>query len=390
MNAQSRISADTHQIASAHIPLAEFRRAARLMAQVVPRWNVIPVLGYVRVTIGHGRVSLCATDLDIELTVNIDADVAFEGEAAVMIRAATLASFAAAARSVVKISVHAPAIEDTPSMILMDGGDMVVRQRALIPAGDFPQFSASTVKTATWTQTSDELRRMIHLCRHCISAEETRYYLNGIYLHARPDGSTLRAVATDGHRLAVADTDTQIGAIPGQTLSAIIPKQLVDLLKQVTRPGDNAPLRVTMWERHVHIHGLDIEVSAKLIDGRYPEYSRVIPAASDAICCTISGAELTRLQRAAAGADYDAHIARLDASKGMICIGNQDGGIEMPIGIKCKDGMAPPVFGFNLRYLAEQGRVTPTFTVKGASCRDPFIIHGDDPDAMFVLMPARV
>lgn len=388
MNAQSKIAAGTHQIARAIIPVKDFRRVARLMAQVVGRWNIMPVLGYVRVTISDGRISLCATDLDIELIIHVDADVT--GEATVLIRSATLASLASVVRSVANISVHAPEGESTPSLILMDGGDMSVRQRALIPAEDFPKFTAAGVKTASWTQTPDELRRMIRLCRHCISAEETRYYLNGIYLHVRPDGSTLRAVATDGHRMAVADTDTQVEATPGQTLSAIAPVHLVDLLKQIAQPGDNSPLTVTMWERHMHILGQDIEIRAKLIDGTFPEYTRVIPPASDAIRCTLAGAELTRLSRAASGADYDAHHARLDAGRKTISVGDKDGGIEMPLDIKCKDGVAPPVFGFSLRYLVEQGRVTPTFTVQGAGIGDPFIILGDDPDAMFVLMPVRV
>ncbi|MFC3061824.1 DNA polymerase III subunit beta family protein, partial [Paenirhodobacter populi] len=171
---------------------------------------------------------------------------------------------------------------------------------------------------------------MIRLCQHCISREETRYYLHGIFLHQKPGGDTLRAVATDGHRLACIDSTDPVDLSSHDQRGVIVPHTLIAKLKPLLGKGGNEPVAITVQRHKIRISTGTVEVMAKTIDGKYPDYSRVIPAPSDRIVATLSRDLLQRLTRAATGLDGVKNVriaAKFDPAAGQISAGRHDGGV---------------------------------------------------------------
>src|SRR5262249_2394432 len=134
-----------------------------------------------------------------------------------------------------------------------------------MPASDLPhQFALS----------ADTLKRLIDRTRFAISTEETRYYLNGIYLHPLPDKKLLRAVATDGHRLARAETEMPKGA---ERMSGIIlPRKAVQEVRKLLDDIDQ-PIEIAVSDSKIRLDIGGIVLTSKLIDGTFPDYERVIP-----------------------------------------------------------------------------------------------------------------
>lgn len=372
---------------SATFALAEFRRAARIASLAIERRNTIPVLGYARLEVSAGTVTLCATDLDSYLTTLVEANTS--GNGTVMISGRMLSGFAAAATGPVTVEVQQD--ETGPDVVVLRDGDLVLRAREVIQPDDFPkQFTfVDDSPATTWTMTQDGLLRMIRLCKHCISAEETRYYLNGIYLHQKPDGSTLRAVATDGHRLACIDSTDAVDLSAHERRSVIVPRTLIAKLKPLLGKGGNEPVTITVQHYKMRIATGAVEIMAKTINGTYPDYTRVIPKPSDNIVATLSRDLINRLARAASGIDTPYSRTRFHPEDGTISVGETESRVSLPISITATGPGAMKPFGLDLRYLRDQARVTPVFSLRGNSANDPFRIYGEDPDAMFVLIPMR-
>jgi DNA polymerase-3 subunit beta len=146
-----------------------------------------------------------------------------------------------------------------------------------LPIDMLPQSGELADPGASFDLDADQLRRMFEVCEHAMSTEETRYYLNGLYFHIAD--KTLRGVATDGHRLAWLDLPLSAGAdaMPGVIIPARIVAILIKLLKRKPIP-DKVSLRLS--DRLVEVLLPNLTLTAKLIDGTFPDYVRVIPSAS--------------------------------------------------------------------------------------------------------------
>lgn len=399
MTIQGSISAKTTAKASAIIPIGPLREAARRMRDHTPRRYKIPVLGYVRVSLSPGKVSLEATDLDAWLTIAVDAEVS--GECQVMISAASLAAFSAAASGPVSIEVHPTDGIGSFDIVTLRDGDLTLRRRAIVAAEDFlvAPWADDEAASVEWSQRHDGLLRMLGTVRHCISSEETRYYLNGVFLTNRPNGKTLRAVATDGHRLGCVDCETvapfqapQEGA-KGHNPGVILPTPVVKLLLRTITRGGNEPLTAEVHGLRARFRIGSTTIIAKLIDGIYPDYRQVMPDLSENIVLKLSEQQVKRLHTASAGISdgFRSTAVKFDASAGKILVSGTEGDeASVPATFSHAKGITPQSFGLNLRYLRDQARVTPVFRLHGSGPRDPFVILGEDPDATFVLMPMRV
>jgi len=195
---------------------------------VVERRNTIPILSNVLMSAEDGRLSLVATDLDIEVSEATQADVSAPGQVT------------APAHTLYDIARKLP---DGSQVVLQINSDDRLDVDAgrshftlpLLPSGDFPKMTADGF-THNFAMPAKDLSRLIDKTRFAISTEETRYYLNGIYLHAH-DGK-LRAVATDGHRLALAEGPVPKGAegLPG----VIVPRKTVAEIRRLIDGVDNA------------------------------------------------------------------------------------------------------------------------------------------------------
>jgi DNA polymerase-3 subunit beta len=254
---------------------ATLLKALAHVQNIVERRNTIPILANVLLSVREGRLTIAATDLEIALIEEIPATTMRDG--AVTAPAATL-------YEIVRRQQEGATIElDHP------GGDAPLALRAgryatnlvVLPTDEFPKLDAGKL-SHRFAVPAQALRGLIDRTKFAISTEETRYYLNGIYVHvAETDGTpVLRAVATDGHRLARVEEPLPEGAtgMPG----VIIPRKTVNEVRKLLDES-SGEIGVSLSETRIQFEFGTMRLTSKLIDGTYPDYSRVIPVGNDKI-----------------------------------------------------------------------------------------------------------
>ena len=250
-------------------------KALNHVQSVVERRNAIPILSNVKISsINKSSINLTTTDLDISISDNCQAQV--EKEGAITIPVTALYDFARKAIDNVDITIESK-----------DGSDSVLITTSSsefslpsIPANEFPNFEAGEYSHKL-TIHSEILKTLFSKTRHAVSNEETRYYLNGIYFHCATaeDGTkVLRAVATDGHRLARAETIEPEGC--ANMPNIIIPKKTVGEVIKILE-SYTGEVAISLSEKKITFTFGDTILSSKLIDGKFPDYERVIPRNND-------------------------------------------------------------------------------------------------------------
>jgi DNA polymerase III subunit beta len=234
---------------------------------VVERRQTMPVLANVLLGVRQGQLSIAATDLEVELVAGTAVAVQDGGDITVPGR---------------KFLDILRALPEKVSVSLSVEGEKVVikagRSRfslSTLPAADFPVIDDINAQQ-TVQLPRKELLRLLDKTHFSMAQQDVRYYLNGMLLEI--DNTLLRAVATDGHRLALCETELAAKAKNSQQV--IVPRKGVLELQRVLTPEGVAD--VAIGTNHVRAQIGDIRFTSKLIDGRFPEYSRVIPAAPPA------------------------------------------------------------------------------------------------------------
>lgn len=354
--------------------------------RVVERRNTIPVLSNVLIRAEGRRLALKATDLDIEVTEAIDADATSGGSTTVP--AHVLHDIVRKLPDGSQISLEQTG--DGSQLTLKSGRSRFSLQS--LPDSDFPDLAAGNL-AHKFDVASGELRRLIEKTQFAISTEETRYYLNGIYLHAieTEGGSVLRAVATDGHRLAQADTPAPKGAsgmpgviVPRKTV-AEIQKLLADSSGDVTVELSTAKIRFSFGS---------VVLTSKLIDGTFPDYSRVIPTKNDKRL-TVELQEFAKsVDRVSTISSERGRAVKLAIADGKLTlsVNNPDAGqATEELSVDYED--APLEIGFNAKYLLDitQQLDGDTALLKLAEPGSPtLILDRDGAQNLYVLMPMRV
>src|SRR5690625_2441979 len=257
------------------IERAALLRSLAHVQSVVERRNTIPILSNVLLEAKEERLRLTATDMDLTIHEETEAQIQSPGATTVP------------AHTFYDIIRKLPDGSEVELSISDGGGQMRLRAGrsnfvlSTLPREDFPAAAASELPYR-FTLQAQETRDLIDRTRFAVSTEETRYYLNGIYLHvgAHDSGEVLRAVATDGHRLARVEVALPDGAagMPG----IILPRKMVNELRKLVDDYDEE-LQVALSEARVCFTFGAIVLSSKLIDGTFPDYERVIPANNDKI-----------------------------------------------------------------------------------------------------------
>lgn len=351
---------------------------------VVERRNTIPILSHVQIEASGTAVKFRATDLEL---------------------------------SVVEV---APATVDTPGMAtapahtlydivrkLPDGADVELsldqeRRRLTLQAGrsrfalaclpneDFPTIEDDDLPHR-FTVGAGDLRRLVERTRFAISTEETRYYLNGVYMHATDDGSILRAVATDGHRLARFEISAPDGAqkLPG----VIVPRKAIGEIHRLLGDADTS-VGISVSDSKIRFSVGETVLTSKLIDGSFPDYERVIPSGNDRYLEVDSKVFASAVDRVSTISTEKSRAVKLamEGERLTLSANSPDAGSASEEIAVSYDAPAMEI-GFNSRYLmeiasqinGESARFELSDSAAPTIIRDP-----EDASSLYVLMPMRV
>ncbi len=361
-------------------------KAVSQAQSVVERRNTIPILANVLIEAEGENVSFRATDLDIEVVDKTLAQVERAG--------ATTVSAVMLHEIVRKLPDGAlvQLTDDTATGRLTVEAGRSNFSLATLPREDFPVM-ASSEYSANFSAKAPELRRLFDKSKFAISTEETRYYLNGVYLHvAEADGGkVLRAVATDGHRLARIDAGLPQGAsdMPG----VIVPRKTVGELRKLL-DDDDAEIAVSVSETKIRFATPTISLTSKVIDGTFPDYTRVIPAGNTRKL-EVDAAEFAKaVDRVATVSSERSRAVKLslDEDRLVLSVNSPDSGAaEEELAVAYGDERLE--IGFNAKYLLEIAsqvdRENAVFMFNSAG--DPTLMReGNDTSAIYVVMPMRV
>ncbi|MFA5899025.1 MAG: DNA polymerase III subunit beta [Hyphomicrobium sp.] len=368
------------------IERGELLRALGHVTSVVERRTTIPILSNVLLRARESTLEFKATDLEREVIEAVAADVQQPG--AVTVPAHMLHDIVRKLPDGSEVDIRKEA--DKERLTLAAGHARFALQT--LPPEDFPDIGVGEMGQE-FELTSQDLKRLIDKTRFAISTEETRYYLNGIYLHtAQTDGkATLRAVATDGHRLAQVELPLPQGAegMPG----VIIPRKTVHELNRLIE-DTSAAVKVAVSPAKVRFDIGSVTLTSKLIDGTFPDYGRVIPQGNDKEM-TVSNAEfISAVDRVSTIASERGRAVKLNIrpDKLVLSVNNPEGGSATEeIGVEYSS--QPLEIGFNAKYLLDiAGQLEgDRATFKLADPGSPTMVNDPgDESAIYVLMPMRV
>jgi DNA polymerase-3 subunit beta len=372
------------------IERAALLRSLGHVQSVVERRNTIPILSNVLLRAGDGELSLAATDMDLEIVETVPATVGRPG------------GTTAPAHTLFDIVRKLPDGSQVELDIGGDGTILTLRagrsqfKLSCLPVEDFPQLSSGELKH-NFSVAAADLRALIDRTRFAISTEETRYYLNGIYLHAAKsksgslETSVLRAVATDGHRLARVEMPLPDGAeaIPG----VIIPRKTVtEIRKLVDEAADR--IELSLSDNKIRFGFDSVVVTSKLIDGTFPDYERVIPVGNDKVMEVDAKLFAAAVDRVATISTEKSRAVKLSLVRGALTLSAtspESGSATEELEVNYAE--SPLEIGFNSRYLLD---ITQQIEGEGAQftladAASPTIIRDvADSTALYVLMPMRV
>ncbi|KQT83909.1 DNA polymerase III subunit beta [Aurantimonas sp. Leaf443] len=356
--------------------------------RVVERRNTIPILSNVLLRTEGEALRLKATDLDIEITEGVPALGEQEGATTVP------------AHLLYDIVRKLPDGSEVKLATNPDGNQMTVSsgrsnfRLQCLPESDFPDITAGTFSHA-FRMKAGELARLIERTQFAISTEETRYYLNGIFFHTIETEGTLqlRAVATDGHRLARAEMDAPSGSegMPG----IIVPRKTVgELQKLLGDCGAEDEIGVELSDSKIRFSIGAVVMTSKLIDGTFPDYQRVIPTGNDKELTLDRQSFSAAVDRVSTISSERGRAVKLAVGDGqlVLTVNSPDSGTateELAVGYD-SDGIE---IGFNAKYLLDiTGQLSGEEAVfMLADPGSPTLIRdGGDARTLYVLMPMRV
>lgn len=369
----------------ATVERSHFLKSLGHVHRVVERRNTIPILSNVLLRAEGSTLTMKATDLDLEVTETVAAEIGQAGSTTVP--AHILYDIVRKLPDGAELSLDTG---DGSQLALRSGRSNFTLQ--VLPDSDFPDLTTGEFPIR-FSLPAVELKRLIDRTQFAISTEETRYYLNGIYLHAvKVDGkSMLRAVATDGHRLAQAQIEAPSGA--EHLTGIIVPRKTVgEIQKLVEEPEANVDIEVS--DSKIRITIGPVILTSKLIDGTFPDYVRVIPQGNDKVLKLDRSEFANAVDRVSTISSERGRAVKLALSDGkmVLSVNNPDSGSATEeLGV---DYPADALeIGFNSRYLLDVASQLQTGTAefRFADPGSPTLITDDgETDALYVLMPMRV
>jgi DNA polymerase III subunit beta len=360
-------------------------RALRHMSSVVEKRSSIAILGNVRLKADNNRLETTATDNDLCIQGTAEAFVDAAGTTTV----GALKLFEIISKIPEGVMVSLELAENGSRLAI--GAGKAKFSLATLGAEAFPDMSRIDGGT-TFELSAPILKKLLDKVQFAASTDETRAYLTGVYLHAlEVEGTTLlRAVATDGHRLAKADTPCPSGAeeMPG----VILPRKCVTELRKLA--DESATLRMTISAKKIQAEANDMTLTSKVIDATYPDYDRVIPK-DNQNCMTVARRSLLQaVDRVSILSHEKTRSVRFNAIENALGLSannpDQENASEE---VKADYAGTPLEIGFNARYLSDIGAQVSgddvQFFFKDGN--SPVLVKDPaDATSTFVVMPMRV
>ena len=348
---------------------------------VVERRNTIPILANVVMQAADGQLSMTATDMDMDIATKVECAVGTAGTTTVS---------AHLLYDIVRKLPEGAEVDVT----VADGHARISAGRSdfrlpTLPVEDFPAISVGDMQDA-FMLTAADARDMIDATRFAISTEETRYYLNGIYLHKSEQGD-LCAVATDGHRLAL----TRQGLPAGATAmpSIIVPRKAVNEVRKLLDDFDGE-IGVALSETRAEFSIGSVHLRTKLIDGTFPDYTRVIPRGNDRIMQVDSASFSAAVDRVSTISSEKSRSVKMRLQPGMLNLSASSTDASSAVEeIEVSYDGAEMEIGFNARYLLDIASQVDSDTIEFALADQgsPSLVRAPGDEAtLFVLMPMRV
>jgi len=357
------------------IELPALKTLVNKLIGAVERKNTIPSLANIALITDGDILTGKATDLDIEVTATAPATIAQQGSTTVSaaMLSAIVAKMPAGALVSLTLADHVLTVKAGKSRYELQ----------TLPIEDFPRMASSEYQHS-FTMQSHDLARLFNLSKGAMSPDEMRYYLNGVYFHPIEDG--ICAVATDGHRLYKVTTPAQ-NVFPG----VIVPRKTVAELVKTLDIGD---VVVSVSATKIKFDMGDVTIVSKVVDGTFPDYTRVIPTANNNHITANAGDMKAAADRVATVADDRARAVKIEVADGVARLTTRGTGANLAEDeVSVTYSGKPLALGFNSKYLAEVlsqcGGQDVTLEC-GNGIESPVIIRpGDDKNAMYVVMGMR-
>lgn len=317
-----------------------FLKPLAQVVNVVERRQTLPVLANFLVQVQDGQLSLTGTDLEVEMVSRIAVEDAQDGETTIPAR---------------KLFEIIRALPDGSRITVSQTGDKITVQAgrsrftlATLPSNDFPSVD-EVEATERVTIGEATLKELIERTAFAMAQQDVRYYLNGLLFDLR--GDVLRTVATDGHRLALCETE--LAKPSGSKRQIIVPRKGVTELQRLLESGERE-IELEVGRSHVRVKRDDVTFTSKLIDGRFPDYEAVIPIGADREVKVDREALRASLQRAAILSNEKYRGIRVEVSPGNLKISaHNPEQEEAQEEIEAETTVSDLAIGFNVNYVLD-------------------------------------
>jgi len=357
-----------------------FLKPLQVVSGAVERRNTLPILGNVLLQVSEDDVKLTGTDLEVELVSSVALDNPTPGE--VTVPAKKLVDIVRSLPEGAEIRVEA-----NDSKVIVRSGKSRFTLSSL-PAVDFPNIDEWDSEIQLDMQ-QDQLKKLMEKTHFSMANQDVRYYLNGMLFEV--NDNLLRSVATDGHRLALAAVQLEQSALPHKQV--IVPRKGVSELLRLLE-DDDAPVTVTFGQNHIRVATGSMTFTSKLLDGRFPDYRRVLPAGGDKILVADRDLLKSSCQRASILSNEKFRGIRVAFSNNQIVItanNPEQEQAEESIEVEYQGGEFE--IGFNVTYLLDVLNAIQGDQIK-MTLIDPnssaIVEDNADDGALYVVMPMRL
>ncbi|EGY52727.1 DNA polymerase III subunit beta [Neisseria shayeganii] len=347
---------------------------------IVERKHTLPILSNVLIERSNGQTNILATDLEIQIHTHgphTDAE-----DFRITTNAKKLQDILRALPEGAIV-----ALDWAQNRLTLKAGKSRFALQTL-PAEDFPLMSVGEEVVSAFTLPQETFKNMLSQVQYAMAVQDIRYYLNGLLMQV--EGDSLRLVATDGHRLAYSAAVIDANLPKAEV---ILPRKTVlELFKLLNRPAE--PVTVELLNNQVRFRCNDTVVVSKVVDGKFPDFNRVIPQDNDKIFQLSRADLLGALERAAILANEKFRGARLQLRPGLLsvlCSNNEQEEAREELEIAYQGGELE--VGFNIGYLMDVLRNVHSDDIQlafGDANRSTLFTIPDNPDFKYIVMPMRI